>query len=433
MSLWTRLFGISPVPVSEPSHAVRSAIGDTGVLITTAAELDAYLKEGQETGSGAHVTLESTLRVGAAWRCNAIIAGAVGTLPLGLHRRVDERTRTDASDHPVYSVLRRRPNRWQRPAEFRRMLQTHVNLRGNGYALKVSSRGRLLELVPMHPDRVKVEQKDDLSIEYQYTRRNGGTIKLSQGEVFHLRGLSLDGVRGVSILTYAREAIGLALTTEKHGAKLFRNGINPSVILEHPGVLGEEGRANLRASIDEFRSGGELDGKAFLAEEGMKVSDALTMTSEDAQFLETRKFQRSDVAMFFGVPPHMIGDTEKSTSWGSGIEQQSIGFVTYTLEDWLTMWEEAINVDLIPENEPDVYAKFNRSALLKGDTKARWGAYVQALQWGVFSPNEVRALEDQNPREGGDIYYPPPNTAGDDEPEPDERPEETRDEPAEAA
>ena len=134
------------------------------------------------------------------------------------------------------------------------------------------------------------------------------------------------------------------------------------------------------------------------------------MTAEDAQWIEGRKFSRTDIAMFFGVPPHMIGDTEKSTSWGSGIEQQSIGFVTYTLEDHLTTWEETINRDLIPEE--NVYSRFNRKALVRGDIKTRQGFYVSMLQWGVLSPNEVRKLEDENPRDGGDVYYDPPNTAG---------------------
>ncbi|WP_423208818.1 phage portal protein [Paracoccus yeei] len=132
-------------------------------------------------------------------------------------------------------------------------------------------------------------------------------------------------------------------------------------------------------------------------------------TAEDAQWIESRKFTRADIAMFFGVPPHMIGDTEKSTSWGTGIEQQSIGFVAYTLEDHLTTWEETIARDLIDPTRTDLYARFNRAALVKGDIKARWEAYVKGLQWGVWSPNEIRTLEDENPREGGDVYYPPPN------------------------
>ncbi|MFC4623839.1 phage portal protein, partial [Daeguia caeni] len=188
------------------------------------------------------------------------------------------------------------------------------------------------------------------------------------------------------------------------------NGARVSGVLKHPNKLGPEAVANLRAGLEEFRSGGEQEGKNLILEEGMDYA-RIAMTAEDAQWLEARKFSRTDIAMFFGVPPHMIGDTEKSTSWGTGIEQQSIGFVAWTLEDHLTMWEEAINRDLIGA-EDDLYARFNRAALVKGDIKARWEAYVKGLQWGVYSPNEIRTLEDQNPRDGGDIFYPPPNTAG---------------------
>ncbi|HAF38248.1 MAG TPA: phage portal protein, partial [Gammaproteobacteria bacterium] len=150
-----------------------------------------------------------------------------------------------------------------------------------------------------------------------------------------------------------------------------------------------------------------------ILEEGMGVTP-ISMTAEDAQWIESRKFSRTDIAMFFGVPPHMIGDTEKSTSWGTGIEQQGIGFVTYTLEDSLTTWEESIARDLVPDTEPDIYARFNRKSLVRGDIKTRKEFYTSMMQWGVYSPNEVRALEDENPRAGGDVYYEPPNAPGGD-------------------
>ncbi|HEV7283309.1 MAG TPA: phage portal protein, partial [Kaistia sp.] len=325
----------------------------------------------------------------------------------------DERTREDASDAPLWKVLRRKPNRWQTPSQFRRMMQAHLLLHGNAYAMIVRSRGLVLELVPLHPGRVEVKQADDLSLTYVYTRKDGRRVPLKQSEVFHLVGLTLDGVHGVSPITYARETIGLSLAMEDHGATTFRNGAKVSGILKHPGKLGDAGIQRLRDSLEDFRSGGEKEGKSLILEEGMDYT-RMAMTAEDAQWIESRKFSRTDIAMFFGVPPHMIGDTEKSTSWGTGIEQQSIGFVAYTLEDHLTTWEEAVNRDLVGEADGDVYARFNRAALVKGDIKARWEAYVKGLQWGVHSPDEVRALEDLNPRADGKggVYYDPPNTAG---------------------
>ena len=408
MAFWSNWFGGAKPPAASPRASFQDAGG--GLVITTAQQLDEALRSGSLTASGAAVTPNSAMRVAAVYACVRIISGAVATLPLHIKRRVDERTREDASDTPIWTVLRRKPNRWQTPSQFRRMLQAHLLLRGNAYAMIVRSRGLVQELIPLHPDRVEVKQTDDLVLEYSYTRADGRRIRLGQDEIFHLVGLTLDGVHGVSAISYARETIGLSLAMEDHGATTFRNGARVSGVLKHPNKLGPEAVAHLKAGLEEFRSGGEQEGKNLILEEGMDYA-RIAMTAEDAQWIESRKFSRTDIAMFFGVPPHMIGDTEKSTSWGTGIEQQSIGFVAYTLEDHLTMWEEAINRDLIRADDK-LYARFNRAALVKGDIKARWEAYVKGLQWGVYSPNEIRALEDQNPREGGDIFYPPPNTAG---------------------
>ena len=416
MAFWSNWFGGAKPPAASPRASFQTIGQDAGggLVITSAEQLEEALRSGAVTASGSTVTPNSAMRVAAVYACVRIISGAVATLPLHIKRRVDERTRQDASDTPIWTVLRRRPNRWQTPSQFRRMLQAHLLLRGNAYAMIVRSRGQVQELIPLHPDRVEVKQRDDLALEYFYTRQDGCRIQLAQAEMFHLVGLTLDGVHGVSPITYARETIGLSLAMEDHGAATFRNGARVSGVLKHPNKLGPEAVANLKAGLEEFRSGGEQEGKNLILEEGMDYA-RIAMTAEDAQWIESRKFSRTDIAMFFGVPPHMIGDTEKSTSWGTGIEQQSIGFVAYTLEDHLTMWEEAINRDLIdPEGKhnDNLYARFNRAALVKGDIKARWEAYVKGLQWGVYSPNEIRALEDQNPRDGGDVFYPPPNTAG---------------------
>jgi HK97 family phage portal protein len=413
MAFWSRFLpqrAAAPARI-EPRAAAQSAGG--GALITTPEQLEEYLMSGQVSAAGVHVTPDSAMRTAAVFACVRIRSTVPATLPLDVKRRVDDKTRADASDTAVWRLLNRKPNRWQTPAQFRRMLQAHNQLRGNGYAMIVWSRGEPIELIPMHPDRVECEQLDDLSLRYVYTRRNGGRIQLQQREVFHLVGLTLDGVHGVSPLTYARETVGLAQAQEGAGAAVFKNGPRASVVLEHPNQLGEQGRANIRASLDEYRSGGDSEGRALILEEGMKISN-LAMTAQDAQWIESRKFSRSDIAMFFGVPPFMIGDTEKSTSWGSGIEQQNQGFLTYTAEDDLTMWEQTIGRDLIVDPKSPLYARFNRAALVKGDIKTRTAAYQSALQWGWMNPDEVRALEDMNPREDGEggNYYDPPNTAG---------------------
>ncbi len=392
------------VAAANPRAVVQS--GDGGRSIRTAAELDEYLREGGGLSeSGASVTPRSAMQVAAVFGCVRIITGAVSTMSLGLKRRVDARTREDASDHPMWRVLRKKPNRWMTASAFRRMLTAHVLLRGNAYAMIVRSGRKVLELIPMHPDRVSVAQGDDLGLVYTYTRKDGRQVTLPQEDVFHLIGMTLDGVTGISVIEYARESIGLALTAELHGNKVFANGTHLGGVLKHPKSLGAEALAHLRASLESYR-GAENAAKNLILEEGMDYAP-LGMTAEDAQYIETRKFTRSDIAMFFGVPPHMIGDTEKSTSWGSGIEQQSLGFVAYTLQDWLTAWEETIGRDLIPED--DVYAKFNPASLLRGDINSRYAAYATARQWGWLSINDIRELEDLNPIPNGDDYLQPMN------------------------
>ena len=392
-----------------PRAAAQSSGG--GKAITSQSELEAAIRSmNHGTASGVSVTAESAMRVGAVFACVRIISGAVANLPMHIMRRVDDKTRENASDHTLWRVLRRKPNSWQTPSQFKRMMQAHILLRGNAYARIVWSRGSVIALIPMHPDRVEAKQANDLKLTYHYTRADGRKIVIASKDIMHLVGMTLDGVTGVSVITYAREAIGLSIAQDSHGAKTFKNSARPSSVLTHPSKLGKEGQENLRASLREYRAGGEAEGESLILEEGMKI-DPMAMTSKDAEWIESRKFSRTDIAMFFGVPPHMIGDTEKSTSWGTGIEQQSIGFVTFTLEDHLTTWEETIERDLIVD-EDDIYARFNRKALVRGDIKTRWEAHVKAMQWGVMSPNEVRTLEDENPRDGGDVYYDPPNTAG---------------------
>lgn len=403
----------------SPRNAVQDSSG--GVLINTSAELEQFLKEGQATKSGAVVTPESAMRQGAVFACVRLLSGPPATLPLHIKRRVDARTRDDASDTDLYVLLNRKPNRWQKPHQFKRMMMAHVLLRGNAICLKVESRGRVVELLPLDPDRTEIKQNDDLTLRFEYQRKNGGRENFQQREVFHLYGLTLNGYSGVTPITYARETIGLALAQENYGATTFKNGLRASGVLTSDQKLSNDARSNLKGSLDDYRSGGDSEGKFLILEEGLKPAE-MKMTAQDAQWVDARKLSRSDIAMFFGVPPSMIGDNSGSDSnWGTGLEQKANGFVTFTLEDYLTMWEEGITIDL--NSDPAIYAKYNRAALVKGDIKARWEAYVKGLQWGVWSPNEVRALEDQNPRDGGDIYYPPPNTAGGDKTKSDDKDE----------
>lgn len=413
MGFWTRLWGAA-VAGDAAARAPRAAGPDGGVLITTPDELEMIIRRGTVAGSGQAVGPLSSLRVAAVFACVRLISGAVGNMPVRVMRRIDDRTRADASDHGLWRVFNRRPNQWQKPAQFKRMMTAHVLLRGNAFAMIVRGvRGEVIALIPLHPDRVTVEQLDDQTLAYSYARKDGRTVVFPQSEILHLTGFSYDGVVGLSVIGLAREAIGLSMAMEAHGGAVFRNGANVTGALKLPAgrSLDKEKAESLRAQMDEYRAGGAKEGKVVVLEDGLEWQQ-MALNAEDAQWLESRQFSRGDIAMFFGVPPHMIGDTEKSTSWGTGLDSQGQNFVTYTLEDYLTMWEEALGVDCLdPVRDRDIFVRFNRNALVRGDIKTRWEAYTKAMQWGVMSPNEVRELEDENPRDGGDIYYPPPNMA----------------------
>lgn len=365
---------------------------------------------GGEAASGVAVTPESAMRVGVVFRCTALISGAIATMPLDLKRRVGKK-REDASDHPLWTVLRRKPNPWQTPSQFRRYLQACVLHRGNGYAQIVRGlRNRIIALIPLNPDRVQVVQNPaDFTLSYTYTRLDGRTVTFAQAEILHLCGMTLDGVRGLSVLSYARESIGLSISTERYSATYFRNGTTIGGVIKHPAKLGKEGQENLRTSLETYR-GTDNAHKNLILEEGMTY-ERMGMTAVDAQFIQTREFSQFELAMFFGVPPHMLGLTQKSTSFGNGLEHQGKGFVTYTLQDWLTMWEEAIGRDLIGEAETDLYARFNTGGLVRGDIKSRYAAYAVGRQWGWLSANDILALEDEDPIDGGNTYLSPQNMA----------------------
>lgn len=418
MAIWSKWFGGAQSPAPAPRAAFQDAGG--GVTITTSQELVEALRNGALSASGAKVTPNTAMRVAAVYACVRIRSGVVANMPMHIMRKVDDRTRKEASDHPVSKIVKRRPNRWQTPSQFKRMMEAHLLLRGNAYAMIVRSRGEVKELIPLHPDQMECTQNDDLSLSYVYRRRDGRRVPLMQKEVFHLVGLTLDGVHGVSVLTYAREAIGESLAMSDHGATMFKNGARVSGVLKHPETLGKEGQDLLRSSLDDFRSGEERDGKVMILEEGMSF-ERLSMTSVDAQWIESRRFSRTDIAMFFGVPPHMIGDTEKSTSFGTGLEQQTQGFVTFSAEDDLTTWEETVNRDLLTDGD-DLYAKFNRASLVKGDIKTRWETYAKGRRMKVLSANDVRQLEDMNPVDGGDEYENPEITVPDDDKGADDEP-----------
>jgi len=378
-----------------------AASADYSVLSTPEQLSGAF--SGSATTSGASVTPSTAMRVAAVYRCVDLRATALACLPLHvIAEQAGGGVGKKVPDHALAKLFRR-PNRRHTGFEFRRLLAAHVLLRGNAYALKVRSMGRVVSLIPMHPDRVGVEELPDQALKYTYTRTNGVQVTFTEEDVFHLRDLSTDGIVGLSRIAMMREAVGVAMQAEKFGARMFQNGIGAGGAVKHPKTLSDPAYNRLKADM-EARSGADQAHKWMILEEGMEVVK-LGLTSEDMQFIESRKFQRSEIAMFFGVPPHLIGDVEKTTSWGTGIEQQNLGFLQYTLGGDIAMWEQRIDLDLIPAND-NVYVKLNVAGFLRAASKDRAEYLSRALgaggQQAWMTPNEARALEDLPPIEGGD-------------------------------
>jgi HK97 family phage portal protein len=404
-------------PQAERIEPRVYAAAHSTTIVSTSQDLEAALRGASQTASGVYVTTADALRISAVYACIRIRSGVAANMPMHVMRRVDDRTREMASDHPMHDVLTRKSNRWMKPAQFRRMMTAHKLLRGNAFAMKVRNfRGEVTELIPMHPDRVTVKQTDSLALEYAFTRKDGRVITLQQSEVFHLFDLTFDGFTGVTPLTFARETVGKALAMEDHESGIYKNGAKISGVLSHPKQIGKEGLAFISASLDQYRDGAR-EGKDLILEEGMTY-ERMALTAEDAQFVQSKGMTNSDIYRFFGIPPHMAGDTEKSTSWGTGIEEQTNGFIAFTAEDDLKTWEEAVTVDLLDQDrERNLYATFRRGSLIRGNLKTQVETGLKEVQFGTLSPNEYRTRFDINPREGGDEFYPPPNTTIDEKPE----------------
>lgn len=384
-----------------------SAPTSGGTRIVTSAQLAEYLGSRSSSKAGAAVTPETAMAYASVFACVRVLAESVGQLPLHLMERVRDREKRKATSHPLYSLLHDAPSEHQTSQELIEFLVGCMALRGNAYAFVNRAPRKVLELTPLHPDGVTPRPGPDGGLVYDLRQPDGSTTTHTAREILHLRLFSLDGVMGVSPIRYAREAVGLGIATEEHGARLFSNGARPGGVLQAPGPVSDKAYDRIRTTFEERHQGAENAGRVALLEEGM-TWQSVGMSSDDAQFLETRKFQRSEVAGIFRVPPHMIGDLERATF--SNIEHQSLSFVRESLMPYLRRIEQRISLQLLgPDERKKFYAKFNVDGLLRGDTAARSAHYREMFGIGVYSPNDIREFEDKNPREGGDVYLIPLN------------------------
>ncbi len=363
------------------------------------------------SASGKVVTERTSLQITAVYACVRILSEAVAGLPLHFYKYGANNSKEKATDNPLYFLLHDEPNPEMTSFIFRETLMTHLLLWGNAYAQIIrNGKNEVVALYPLMPNKMSVERDDKGEIYYVYNRyqdeaKTGdlGTVILKKEDVLHIPGLGFDGLVGYSPIAMAKNAIGLAIATEEYGSKFFANGAAPSGVLEHPGTIKDPTKVR-EAWMSQF-GGSSNSGKVAVLEEGMKYTP-ISISPEQAQFLETRKFQINEIARIFRVPPHMIGDLEKSSF--SNIEQQSLEFVKYTLEPWIIRWEQALSRALLSSEEKKKYFfKFNVDGLLRGDYQSRMNGYAIARQNGWMSANDIRELEnlDKIPvEEGGDLY-----------------------------
>ncbi len=360
--------------------------------------------------TGVNVTEDTALKSTAVWACVRLISETVASLPLILYERM-ERGKKRAFNHPLYSLLHDTPNPEMSAFTFREIMQSHLLTWGNcyseiDYGPDGYGNGYPKGLWPLLPDRMTVKREKGV-LKYYYQLPSGEQVIIPAYRVLHIPGMGYDGLVGYSPIRMAREAIGLSLATEEFGARFFSNGSTFGGFLEHPGKLSAEAQERLLKSFEEKNQGLDKAHRLSILEEGLKYQQ-VGIPPEDAQFIETRKFQISEIARFFHIPPHMIGDLDKATF--SNIEHQTIEFIVYTMRPWLVRWEQMIGRKLmVPKDRQQYFAEFLIEGLLRGDSAARSQFYNQMFMVGAFSPNDIREKENMNPIEGGDNYYIPLN------------------------
>ena len=361
--------------------------------------------------SGKNVNERTAMQTTAVYSCVRILAEAVASLPIHVYRYT-ETGKERVYDHPLYYLLHDEPNPEMTSFVFRETLMSHLLIWGNAYAQVIrDGNGRVLSLYPLLPDKMEVDRDEQGRLFYTYTRNTDenpnfneyGRVRLRQEDVLHIPGLGFDGLVGYSPIAMAKNAVGMTLACEEYGASFFENGATPGGVLEHPGVLKDP--AKVRESWHSVYGGSRNAGKVAVLEEGMKYQQ-IGIPPEEAQFLETRKFQIDEIARLYRIPPHMVGDLDRSSF--SNIEQQSLEFVKYTLDPWVVRWEQSIPRALfLPQEKKQYFVKMNVDGLLRGDYQSRMNGYAVGRQNGWLSSNDIREMENMNlipEEEGGNLY-----------------------------
>jgi HK97 family phage portal protein len=379
----------------------RGALGLRADVSGTPAPWDDYWYNplGSASATGMRITEASAKRVATVLACVGVIGRNIGTMPIKIYTEAPDGSKRLVTSHPIYRVLYERPNDQQTAFEFKQQMQGHLELRGNAYAeIKPGSRGAVDQLVPMHPDRVHVERaKPSGRLLYKYNDPlSDNTRTLVQEEVFHLRNFSDDGAVGQSTIGMACDTFGVALAQQDYTARFLKNDGRPPFVFEGTNFKTKEDREKFVRNWQEQQTGGNR-GKAGVLPIGVTIKE-LGVKPIDQQLLDARKFSRIEICSIFGVPPHLIGETEKTATYAS-VEQFNIMYAVHCILARCVLWEQAIQRDLITSDK--YFAKFSMAALLRGDTASRYAAYHTAIGDGWLCQDEARALEDMNPIPGG--------------------------------
>jgi HK97 family phage portal protein len=383
--------------------------------ITSAQLADIF--QGSPAASGVKITEQTALRSTVVLACVRVIAEAIASLPLHVFERGEDGAKAKARSHPLYFVLHDRPNDFMTSFTWRELAVANVLLAGNHFSeIQFGGDGQIRALWPLPTATKAFIERGRLW--YLVPLPDGTSRVLSAERVYHVPGLGFDGISGKSVIKWGKEAIALSLAAEEFGARLFGNNANPGGIITSEKKLDDDAKKRLKAAWEQSHGGLDRAHRVAVLEEGLKWQQT-GISPDDAQALETRKFQVSEIARLFRVPPHLIADVEKSTSWGTGIEQQNIGLVTFTLRPWLVRFEQTYNYRLFLAAERGRYfVEHNVDGLLRGDAKSRNEALAIQRQWGIINANEWRAIENMNPLDGaaGDTYLVPLNMASADQP-----------------
>ena len=355
------------------------------------------------SGSGKSVTVQSAIQLSTVYACVRVISETIASLPLGIYETVNDGNEK-ATDHPLYRLLHDEPNSEMTSFVFREVMLAHLLLYGNSYSQIIrSGKNQVIGLYPLLPDHMDVDRDSKGNLTYTYTTSDGKTVSIKPRDVLHIPGLGFDGVMGYSPIALEKNAIGLGIASEEYGSKFYSNGARPSGILTHPNTV--KNPKALRESWNSAYGGSSNSNRVAILEEGMKF-EPIAIPNNEAQFLETRKFQVDEICRIFRVPPHLVGNLEHATF--SNIEHQSIDFAVHTIRPWLVRIEKAMNRTLLSDQEKGrFFVQFNIDGLMRGDYKSRMEGYAIGRQNGWLSANDIRALENQNPipaDQGGDAY-----------------------------